>query len=72
MSVSVELTPDELAQIQQITNLPVAAEAVGHAVREFLRLRRLRELKAVSGKVDFDDNWQDLESRELEEMGFPS
>ena len=72
MSISVELTQDELAQLQQITQLPIAAEAVGHAAREFLRLKRLRELKAVSGKVDFEDNWQELEARELKEMGFPS
>ncbi len=72
MSISVELTQDELAQLQQITQLPIAAEAVGHAAREFLRLKRLRELKAVSGKVDFEDNWQELEARELKEMGFPT
>ena len=72
MSISVELTQDELAQLQQITRMPIASEAVGHAAREFLRLRRLRELKAVSGKVDFEDNWQELEALELKEMGFPS
>ncbi len=72
MSISVELTPDELAQLQQITQLPIAADAVGHAAREFLRLRRLRELKAVCGKVEFEDNWQELESRELNEVAFPS
>lgn len=72
MSISVELTKDELAQLQQITRLPIAAEAVGHAARVFLRLSRLRELKAISGKVEFDDNWRELEALELKETGFPS
>ena len=72
MSISVELTQDELAQLQQITRLPIPADAVSQAAREYLRLRRLRELKAVSGKVDFENNWRELESRELNEVGFPS
>ena len=41
------------------------------AAREFLRVSQLRELKAVSGKVEFDPNWERLESLELGEMGFP-
>jgi hypothetical protein len=55
MSISVELTQDELAQLQQITKLPIPADAVSQAAREFLRLS---ELKAVSGKVDFENNWK--------------
>jgi hypothetical protein len=31
----------------------------------------VRELKAVSGKVEFDANWQELEDLELGECGFP-
>jgi hypothetical protein len=71
MSVAVELTSEEIAQIKQLTRLDDDSQAVGKAVREFLRLSRLRELKAVSGKVDFVDNWKQLESLELEEMQFP-
>ena len=68
MSISVELTPDELAQLQQFTQLPIAAEAVSKAAREYLRLRRLRELKTVSGKVE----WQEWEGPERTAEGFPS
>lgn len=45
--------------------------AVTKAVREYLRLTRLRELKAVSGKVDFADESPQLESLELGEIDFP-
>jgi hypothetical protein len=71
MSIRIELPDQELAAIKQITKLDDAAEAVVRAAREFLRLSRLRELKAVSGKVDLDTDWQKLEELDLGEVGFP-
>ena len=41
------------------------------AAREYLRMSRLRELKAVSALVDFCDVSQQLETLELDEMDFP-
>ena len=71
MSMNIELTSQEIANLKQITNLHNDAEAVTKAAREFLRLSKLRELKAVSGKVDFDVNWQELEELELGELNCP-
>lgn len=71
MSLIVDLTSDEVAQIKKITRLQDDAAAVTKAAREYLRLSRLRELKAVSGKVDYDDESAQLESLELGESGFP-
>jgi hypothetical protein len=71
VSVTVELTAQEVAALKQFTRLEDDAEAVTKAAREFLRLSRLRELKAVSGKVEFEANWQELEELELRESGFP-
>jgi len=64
MSITVELTSQEIDQLKQITRLNSDSEAVSKAVREFLRLRRLCELKSVSGRVEFEDNWQALETFE--------
>jgi hypothetical protein len=61
----------EIAALKELTKLENDAEAVIKAAREFLRLSRLRELKAVSGKVEFDANWQELEALELDELDFP-
>jgi hypothetical protein len=72
MSISIEMTPQEVASLKQITKLDNDAEAVAKAAREYLRLSRLRELKAVSGKVDYAANWQELEELELAESGFPA
>jgi Arc/MetJ family transcription regulator len=71
MRINVELTAQEIAALRQATTLDNDAEAVAKAAREFLRLRGLRELKAVSGKVEFEANWQELEQLELEESDFP-
>ena len=71
MSMDIELTSQEIANLKQITKLQNDAEAVTKAAREYLRLSKLRELKAVSGKVDFDVNWQKLEELELGESSCP-
>ncbi len=71
MSINIDMPAQDIAALKQITNLDNAADAVVAAAREYLRLRRLRELKAVSGKVDFQANWQELEDLELAESDFP-
>ena len=71
MSISIEMTAQEVDALKQLTRRENDADAVTTAAREFLRLSRLRELKGISGKVDFADNWQELEERELGEAGFP-
>jgi hypothetical protein len=72
MTISVDMTAQEVAALKQLTNVESDAEAVVKAAREYLRLSRLRELKAVSGKVELEDNWQQLEQLELSEYGFPT
>ena len=71
MSVTIELTSREMAQLRQITRASGDIEAVSQAVREFLRQSRLRELKTVSGKVEFEDCAAELELLELSEAPFP-
>ena len=71
MSITIEMPAQEIAALKQLTRLENDAEAIIQAAREFLRLSRLRELKAASGKVDFELNWQELEDLELRESSFP-
>lgn len=71
MSIKIELPAQEIAALRQLTKTDSDSDAVVHAAREFLRLARLRELKAVSGKVDFDTDWQRLEDLELGETDLP-
>jgi hypothetical protein len=68
MSVTIDLSADKLAQIKHLTGLDNDSEAATNAVREFLRVRQLRELKAASGKVDYEDVGQAMEALELREQ----
>lgn len=61
------LNSDELAQIKRLTELDNESDAVTKAAREFLRVTQLRELKAASGKVDYQDVGEALEALELRE-----
>lgn len=71
MSIDLKLTPQEIVSLKRLTRVQDDAEAVATAVREFLRQAHLRELKMVSGKVEFEANWQELEALELGEVEFP-
>lgn len=67
MSITIDLSQQELVEIRELTKAADDAAGVVSAAREFVRWTRLRELKAASGKVDFDESWQQLESNEVQE-----
>jgi hypothetical protein len=67
MSVTVNLSADELAKIKHFTELEREDEAVAKAAREFLRVMQLRELNAASGHVDYKDVGETMEALELRE-----
>ncbi len=57
-----------MAQIKRFTDLENEGEAVAKAAREFVRISQMRELKAVSGKLDYRDASEELEVMELREQ----
>lgn len=71
MNLAITLSNEELSQLRDILAVQDDAEAVSKAARDYLRLVRLRELKSASGRVDFDDNWRELEKVELDRIEFP-
>lgn len=71
MSVTIDMPPNEMAEIRKLTRLDDDAEAIMQAVREFVRLVTLRQLKAAAGKIDLESNWQALEELEMHEIDFP-
>ena len=71
MSIDIPLTPQEVVALKRITKTQDDAQAITQAVREFLRLVHLRELKTASGRVEFETNWQQLEALELDEVELP-
>jgi Arc/MetJ family transcription regulator len=67
MSVTINLSAEEVAQIKRATDMDDEKEAVAKAAREFLRVAELRELKAASGKVDYTPVEEQMEALELRE-----
>jgi hypothetical protein len=67
MSVTVNLSADEVAQLKRATEVADEKEAVARAAREFLRVVKLRELEAASGKVDYAGVGEKMEALELRE-----
>ncbi len=68
MSITINPSPEEIAQIKRLTELANETEAVAMAAREFLRVAQLRQLKAASGKLDYSDQSEALEAMELREV----
>jgi hypothetical protein len=64
MTTQVDLTDQELAELQDITNEPDPAAAVRTAMAEYLRYVRRLRLKALSGQVEMQENWTALERAE--------
>ena len=71
MSVSIEMAPQELEDIRHFMKCEVDSIAILEALRDYVRIRRLRELKSLAGKVDFEDNWRQLEELEIKELELP-
>jgi len=65
MNVFIDLTPEEIAELKTVTNQSDLAAAVRTAVTEYLRYARRQRLKSLSGRVKMQENWHDLEGREI-------
>jgi hypothetical protein len=66
MPTIVDVTDQELADLKAFTRETDASAALRLAMTEYLRFARRQQLKTLSGQVTMDDNWQSLESAELE------
>ncbi len=68
MATVVNLTEQELADLKSFTNQADDEAAVRSAMIEYLRFARRMRLKAMSGAVEMEDNWQALESVEMKDV----
>lgn len=65
MSTTIELTDQELTDLKAFTQQSDAEAAVRLAMTEYLRFARRMALKAMSGQVQMEENWKELEESEL-------
>ncbi len=67
MTTTIDLSDQELAELKTLTNQPDAAAAVRCATTEYLRFARRQRLKALSGRVQMEENWALFEEAEARE-----
>ena len=66
MSTVVELTEDQITELQKLTNQNDPAEAIRTAVAEYVRYCRRMQLIELSGRIDMPDEWREWEQAELD------
>ncbi len=60
----VDLTEQEIAELKEHTRQTDVTAAIRTATTEYLRYVRRMQLKELSGKVQMQDNWGELEQAE--------
>ncbi len=65
MTATIDLTAEEITEIQALTKQADVGEAIRTAMVEYVRYARRQELKTLSGRVEMQDNWRALEEAEL-------
>jgi hypothetical protein len=64
MATVVDLSEQELTELKALTRQTDAAAAIRMAMVEYVRYARRQQLKALSGQVQMEDNWAELERAE--------
>lgn len=68
MRTTVDIDPKLLEELVELTGEKSKSRALNKAAEEYIRRKRIDELRAMLGKIDLVDNWRELEELELEEM----
>jgi hypothetical protein len=68
MTATVNLSEQEWAELKSLTQEADAESAVRSAMNQYVRYAKRQRLKSLAGTIDLDDNWQELEQREMREQ----
>jgi Arc/MetJ family transcription regulator len=68
MRTTLDVDPKLIAEAERLTGEASASKAVNAALKEFVRKRKLKELRAMLGTMELEDNWREMEEKELEDM----
>lgn len=68
MRTTMSLDDVLIKELMEVTGARTRTEAIHLAISEFIRRKKLEGLKALSGKIQLADTWQDLEQLELKEQ----
>ena len=65
MSTVVDLSEQELAELKALTRQTDAMAEIRTAMTEYIRYVRRQRLKELSGQVQMEENWSELEDAEI-------
>ena len=68
MRTTMRLDDGLIKELMKVTGARTKTEAIHLAIAEFIRRKKLEELKALSGKVRIANHWQELEELELKQQ----
>ena len=68
MRTTIDVDEKLLETMLKMTGEKSKSKAVNRAMKDYIRRRSIDELRAMAGKIDMIDNWQELEELELEEQ----
>jgi Arc/MetJ family transcription regulator len=68
MRTTFDLDPELVQEVLRRTGEKNASRAINKALSEFIRRQKLDELRRLLGTMDLEDNWREMEERELEDM----
>jgi hypothetical protein len=66
MTTMLDLTDKELSELKDLTKESDAATALRIALMEYIRFAKRMRLKELSEQVEMQDNWRELEQREMD------
>lgn len=71
MRTTLDLEEDLLQQLLELSRAKTKSQAVNLAIAEYVRQRKIRLLKGLSGRLQLEENWEKLRQLELDEPSWP-
>ncbi len=68
MRVTLVIDEKLITEVEKLTGEKSKGKAVNKALTEYVRRRKIDELRSMAGKIDVVDNLEELENLEMEEM----
>ena len=68
MRTTLNIDQDIIEKVVKATGEKSRSKAIDKALKEYLQRKAIDELRAMSGKIDIEDNWREQEDLEIEEQ----
>lgn len=68
MRTTVTMSDEVLTDLMRFSDAKTKTEAVNRAVEEWVRLRKIRELRSLRGRLSFDQGIEEIRRADIEEL----